>query len=328
MATKKAPASRKKSSTTRKSTTKSVKSVKKVNVMPVVAREASTVGMSIKEKMIALKPGALIAEFIGTFVLAGAVINLATHGFSGLIGIALILSILVIVLGIISGAHLNPAITIAQYVNRKIDGVKTAFYIVAQVFGALAAMLILSGLFSANFDFNREILTALSQATGISQEEIVDAGGVEVFLEENYQMTVEEAAEQLGITEEAPTLIEPVSLNEGKEWVVFFTELIAAIVFGLGVGYAIFAKDKSQITAGLAVGVGLLAGLVIGGASVILNPAVGGAIQAFTWVNPFTAGAMTFWWPVFIYIGATTVGITAGITAYRFILKEAFEKKV
>ena len=326
MATKKAPASKKKKSTTQK-TTKSVKSLKKVDVAPAVAKETSTVNMSVQEKLSALKPSALIAEFIGTFVLAGAVINLATYGFSGLIGIALILSVLVIVLGIISGAHLNPAITIAQYVNRKIDGVKTAFYVVAQVFGALAAMLILSGLFSANYDFKNELMTAISQATGVSQEEIVEAGGVETFLEENYQMTVSDAAEQLGISEETPSLIEPISLNEGKEWVVFFTELVAAIVFGLGVGYAVFSKDKNQIAAGLAVGVGLLGGLAIGGASAILNPAVGGAIQAFAWVNPFTAGAMTFWWPVFIYIGATTVGLTIGITTYRFVLKEALEKK-
>lgn len=347
MATKKATPKKKASSTAQKSTVKKpVSKTKKVadtqsviiekeivEVVEVVETAACEVeadvnmNAPIADKFKALKPGALIAEFVGTFVLAGAVIQLATQGFTGLVGVALILAILVVVFGVVSGAHLNPAITIAQYANRKIDGVKTTFYIAVQILGAVAAMLVLTGLLTANYDYNNEVLNALSMATGSSVQEINDAGGVEKYLEDNYGMTVEVAAQQLGVKDEAPKLVEAQELTKGKEWVVLLTELIGAIVFGLGVGYAVFAKEKNRVAVGLAVGVGLLAGLVIGGGSAILNPAIAGAVSAFQWTNPFGVDAMTFWWPVFIYICTTALGITIGVTAYRFILNDAVNKK-
>lgn len=306
MATKKATS--KKSTSTKKSVT-----AKPVSATKVTAKK--TIGASAA----ALKPGALIAELLGTFVLAGAIINLAANTSFGVIGISLVLAILVVIFGAISGAHFNPAITIAQYVNKKVDGVKASAYVVSQVLGAVLALAILSGVSQANWDYKAAVLAAVENA-GVSSSTIENAGGIEKW-SETYG-GVDAVAAQVGVENKAPQTYTANKLTEGKEWVAFLTEILGATVFGLGVGYAVFGKNKSRIEAGLAVGLGLLAGLVIGGATVILNPAVAAAIGGFHWANPFGAEAGTFWWPVLVYIIGTTAGMTAGVTAYRFLAKD------
>lgn len=307
MATKKA--SSKKPTSTKKSVAAKPAAVTKVTAKK--SSEASTT---------TIKPGALIAELLGTFVLAGAVISLAANANFGVVGISLILAILVVVFGAISGAHLNPAITIAQYVNRKIGGIKALTYVVSQVLGAILALAILAGVSSANWDYNAAVKTAVENA-GVSSSAIETAGGIEKW-SETYG-GIEAVAAQVGVENKAPETFTVSKMASGKEWVAFLTETLGALVFGLGVGYAVFGKSKSRIEAGLAVGLGLLAGLVIGGATVILNPAVAGAIGGFHWANPFGADAGVFWWPVLVYIVGTTVGMTAGVTAYRFLAKDA-----
>ena len=88
-----------------------------------------------------------LAEFIGTFLLAFSV--LVSTGLITRIGTpalaALVLGFCVYTLGMVSGAHLNPAITLAVFSVRKI-GVQDALgYIIAQLAGA--------GLAAANFFF-------------------------------------------------------------------------------------------------------------------------------------------------------------------------------
>jgi glycerol uptake facilitator-like aquaporin len=293
---------------------------------------AKTGGDKIKltfgEKAAAIRPGALIAEFFGTFVLAGAVIGLAGGGLTGSIAVALILAVLVMVFGVVSGAHLNPAITIAQYVNRKVDGVRTVAYIFAQVLGALAAFGLLLGLSTASTpSLAAQVEEALTGNGYVAAADIKKGGGIEKYLKETYDnMTIEDAAQQLGISTEGTEFINH-EMTADKEWVNLLAELIGAIIFGLGVGYAVYSEKKNAVETGLAVGVSLLAGLVIGGTTVILNPAVAAAIGGFEAVNPFGAGAMAFWWPVFTYIGATVIGMTAGFTIYRFALQDALAKK-
>ena len=306
MATKKAAP--KKSTSVKKSVATKPASAAKVT-------EKKTVGVLAA----ALRPGALIAELVGTFVLTATVINLATNTNFGIIGIALVLAILVVIFGAVSGAHLNPAITIAQYLNRKVDGVKATAYIVSQILGAVLALAILGGVSQANWNFQAAVQAAVENA-GVSSATIEDAGGLEKWAGD--YGGIESVASQLGIENTAPKTFTVTKLAEGKEWVTFLTEILGAIVFGLGVGYAVFGRSKSRIESGLAVGLGLLAGLVIGGSAVILNPAVAGAIGGFHWANPFGADAAVFWWPVLGYAFGTTIGMTVGVTAYRFILRD------
>ncbi len=97
-----------------------------------------------------------IAEFLGTFALvfigAGAVlVNGVTGGAVGLIGIALahglVLMSMIYSLAGVSGAHFNPAITIALALNKRIEGAKAAGYVVSQLAGAGVAGFLLLFLF-------------------------------------------------------------------------------------------------------------------------------------------------------------------------------------
>ena len=100
-----------------------------------------------------------IAEIIGTFILifcgTGAiVINQQTGGPIGHIGIALTFGLLVMTLiyafGNISGAHFNPAVSIAFTVARKFSINKLIPYIFSQFIGGLLASLFLKLLFPQN----------------------------------------------------------------------------------------------------------------------------------------------------------------------------------
>lgn len=91
----------------------------------------------------------LIAEFIGTFwlVLGGcgsAVLAAAFPGLGiGFAGVALAFGLTVLTiaysLGHISGAHLNPAVSIGLWAGGRFSGKELVPYIVAQVLGAVAA---------------------------------------------------------------------------------------------------------------------------------------------------------------------------------------------
>ena len=101
----------------------------------------------------------LSAEFLGTFALVFAgtgaiVINEASGGTVTHVGIALTFGLVVLAmiytLGDVSGAHLNPAVTIGFYAARRFPGGEVWRYVAAQVSGALLASLTLKMLFSTN----------------------------------------------------------------------------------------------------------------------------------------------------------------------------------
>ena len=96
-------------------------------------------------------PAAYIAEFIGTFVLVFS-ITLAVSLFVNpqgtgsdwaVVGLVhfLVLFMLVMTIGSISGAHLNPAVTLALLALRKIRPTDAAVYILLQLAGAVAGAL-------------------------------------------------------------------------------------------------------------------------------------------------------------------------------------------
>ncbi len=98
---------------------------------------------------------ALVAEFIGTFILVFAgtgamVVNEITNGAITHLGIALIFGLVVMVmvytLGHISGAHINPAVTVGFAVAGEFPAKRIAPYIAVQCLGAIAASFILLGL--------------------------------------------------------------------------------------------------------------------------------------------------------------------------------------
>ena len=97
-----------------------------------------------------------LAELVGTFglVFAGTgaiIINAESGGVIGHVGIGLTFGLIIMVMiyatGHISGAHLNPAVTIAFAATRHFPALHVPVYIAAQIVGAILASLLLRGMF-------------------------------------------------------------------------------------------------------------------------------------------------------------------------------------
>ena len=90
-----------------------------------------------------------IAEFLGTFwlVLGGCGSAVLAAAFPdvgiGLLGVSLAFGLSVVTMayaiGHISGCHLNPAVTVGLWAGGRFDARDVPYYIIAQVFGAIAA---------------------------------------------------------------------------------------------------------------------------------------------------------------------------------------------
>ena len=92
------------------------------------------------------------AEAIGTFFLVligpgSAMVDAYAHGVVGHVGVALAFAFVVIAmvyaLGHLSGAHINPAVTLAFWSVRRFAGAEVLPYVAAQCGGAVAASLVL-----------------------------------------------------------------------------------------------------------------------------------------------------------------------------------------
>lgn len=118
----------------------------------------------------------LTAEWIGTFSLLATVVGsgiMAERLAGGNIAIALlgntiptgaILVVLILVFGPISGAHLNPAVTITFAIRREISARDSALYMLAQVLGGISGVLVAHVMFD-----NPLIDPSTTMRTGIGQ---------------------------------------------------------------------------------------------------------------------------------------------------------------
>ena len=97
-----------------------------------------------------------VAEFIGTFALVFAgtgaiIINDVTRGAVTNVGVGLTFGMIVLTMiyavGDVSGAHFNPAVTLGFFATRRLEGKVVLPYVLSQSSGALAASLLLRGLF-------------------------------------------------------------------------------------------------------------------------------------------------------------------------------------
>lgn len=98
----------------------------------------------------------LVAEYIGTFVLVFAgtsaiVVNDTSGGAVTAVGIAMVfgltVSAMIYTLGDISGAHINPAVTIAFWYARRFPARDVPAYLAGQILGAISASVVVSVLF-------------------------------------------------------------------------------------------------------------------------------------------------------------------------------------
>ncbi|MCS5591277.1 MAG: MIP family channel protein [Gammaproteobacteria bacterium] len=107
----------------------------------------------------------LTAEFIGTFILvfagAGAVMVNDITGALGHAGVALTFGFVIVALiysfAHVSGAHFNPAVTIAFYAMGEFDRQRVLPYISAQILGGIAASMTLFYLLQEDFNHLSEV---------------------------------------------------------------------------------------------------------------------------------------------------------------------------
>ena len=89
------------------------------------------------------KVSQLVAEFIATFTLVSVILGVSTRStfpFFVAAGAGLTAGLMVVLLGAVSGAHANPAITFGLWSKQLIKTNQAVAYIVAQVLGGVVAL--------------------------------------------------------------------------------------------------------------------------------------------------------------------------------------------
>jgi len=243
MATKKAVATNKKAPLKKVSSSETKTTVKTV---PATVKKQK-LGQRLENSMVVRSLWrALGAEFVGTFLLAAVIIAGQGQPIFVLFGLAGI----VLLIGSVSGAHVNPAITIAAWATRRIGWLRAIGYIFVQFLGAAAAFFAFSAF--------------LGGATQPSAEQ---------------QMYGQTAASLFKAVD--------VSTLTSKEWYVFFAEVLGTTILGFGIAAAARAKEtvNAALTAGFSIFIALMIGITLSGyvsASSVLNPAVALSLQAYT----------------------------------------------
>ena len=123
------------------------------------------------------------AELIGTFVLVflgtgAAVLGGGADSVVGYASIALAFGLTIVAsaysIGTVSGAHLNPAVSIAMYLNKRIDSKELGTYILGQVVGALLGSFTLLAITGDNATLGQNVVAdGYSLVTGFLVEVIL-----------------------------------------------------------------------------------------------------------------------------------------------------------
>lgn len=296
MATKKSASTAKKSvrkpasaakTTTKVTTVKAVDTkravkptVKSDDTMTSAAAGVSRRSLNLGRVRVPLVTGA-VRELLGTFILAAVV--LAVSGQSLFIMFALVA--VVLMLGGVSGSHLNPAFTVAALVTKRVSATRALVYVVAQVLGALLALVVISGFVGA--------------APAVSQQ-----------------------AAAYG--QSAPQVFKATEVVANKEWIILSAELLGTVIFGFAVAAALRATRVVQAglyasglyVASLIAGTG--AAFALGaqqaqiGVGVIMNPAVAASLQALQFDV----------WSLVIYVVTPIVGAIVGFALHDLLDNE------
>lgn len=121
----------------------------------------------------------LFAEWLGTLFLLAVVVGsgiMADNLSGGNVAIALlgnsiptgaILVVLILVFGPVSGAHFNPAVTLAFAIRKEIEATAAALYVIAQIIGGISGVMIAHLMFdNAIIDPSTTARTGLGQWSG------------------------------------------------------------------------------------------------------------------------------------------------------------------
>ncbi|MCR5572223.1 MAG: aquaporin [Candidatus Saccharibacteria bacterium] len=114
--------------------------------------------------------GAIIGEIIGTGLITGIALTLGLFNplylIFGYLGVTLAVFAL-------SGAHLNPIITVGMMASRRVSAIRGVLYLIAQVIGAWLGFLVVNGFYNAgiasgNITADSTTLPALTPASDIT----------------------------------------------------------------------------------------------------------------------------------------------------------------
>jgi len=100
-----------------------------------------------------------LAEMVGTFVLVAMAVGAAVFSGSlvaGALAFGLAIVAMAYAIGPISGCHVNPAVSFAMWINKKLSAKDFLFYTVFQVIGAIIGGLFIFGIVqmtASNFNF-------------------------------------------------------------------------------------------------------------------------------------------------------------------------------
>lgn len=230
---------------------------------------------------------ASIAEFVGAFALAGII--LATQGAS--IYVLFTVVALTLVVGAVSGAHFNPAITLGALATKRIKATRALAYVVAQVLGALLALVVLNAF-------------------------VTNAGEV--------------SSEQAMYGQSGVSLFSLSELPAGKEWFVVGAEVIGALLFGFAFASATRERSRSAAAwiVGGGLFIGLTLSSALSAAVTTIANAANGAAPLSTVLNPAVAvalqGVSFNLWPILVYVIAPIVGAVLGF-GLRDLLRDESE---
>jgi aquaporin Z len=273
MATKKSASTTKKATVSKSAVVKSKTTT--VKTAPIAATSNTFAGHIQQSVRSVTLWRSLGAEFIGTFLFAGVVIA----GQGQPIFVLFALAGIVLMLGAVSGAHVNPAITIGALVTRRIGWLRAVGYVFAQCLGAALAYVVLNA-----------------------------------FL--NGAAPVSDQAQLYG--QAAPALFAATDLAKiaGKEWYMFFAELTGTAILGFAIANAT-RELQDRVAAAFTAGLGIFVALMIAvsaasfvGGTAIINPAVAIALQGFD------ASSI---WPFAVYALAPVIGGVLGFVVYDLL---------
>lgn len=255
---------------------KASSSTKKTTVKATSSKEMMMGVMSVCKTLKSMPLlGVIIAEFIGTFIITASFLEM--QGNPLFFGFALIGATLVV--GGISGAHLNPAVTIGAFVTRKISAIYAFCYIAAQVLGATVAYSTLNAFLENSVETGSKVTGSIFHAASLTAGQ-----------------------------------------TAGKEWYMFFAELLGVTILALGIATAVRLK-RDKVTAALATGFAALTALYIamsittvllsesGTSLTFLNPAIAIAANGLSWNI----------WPIAIFVFAPVLGGIAGFVLQDYL---------
>lgn len=108
-----------------------------------------------------------------------------------------------------------------------------------------------------------------------------------------------------------------VQLTSDKEWYAFFASVLGMSIFAFSVASA-FREKKEHFASAFTIGGGLFLGLIIGGAAVILNPAVALSLSAFFDLK----GDNALTWALSVHVLAPLIGGGIGFLLYDLFRRD------